>query len=101
MDLACSRARQGSWRATTSPPSTRATSTWASSDTSCYGKAPRRFRSDSFPSEMTDPETVMARCDELAAFTEEPGVITRPYAPDSLRHAQERARESMGQSGMT
>jgi allantoate deiminase len=50
---------------------------------------------------MTDAETVMARCDELAALTEEPGVITRPYATESLRRAQERAVDWMRQAGMT
>jgi allantoate deiminase len=50
---------------------------------------------------MTDAEQVMARCDELAAFTEEPGRITRPFATPSLRQAQERAAEWMREAGMT
>jgi len=50
---------------------------------------------------MTDAETVMARCEELAAFTEEPGRITRPYASGSLRRAQETVSAWMRQAGMS
>ena len=49
---------------------------------------------------MNDAETVMAHCDELAAFTEEPGRITRPYASESLRRAQETVIAWMRDAGM-
>ena len=37
---------------------------------------------------MTDAATVMQRCDVLAACTDEPGSITRPFASDAMRRAQ-------------
>ena len=36
----------------------------------------------------------MARCDELAAFTEEPGRITRPYGTPALAAARDDGRAS-------
>ena len=49
---------------------------------------------------MNDAETVMAHCDELATFTEEPGRITRPYASEALRRAQETVIAWMREAGM-
>src|SRR5438309_1755229 len=42
----------------------------------------------------------MRRCDELAACTEEPGAITRPFATDAMRRAQELAGTWMRDAGM-
>jgi allantoate deiminase len=50
---------------------------------------------------MTPAATVMERCDILAACTEEPGRITRPFASEALRRAQEHVSEWMRQAGMT
>src|SRR5207244_3303267 len=83
-----------------SPPSTKAPSISASSAIWCCGRAHRRFRSASSRGDMNDAETVMAHCDELAAFTEEPGRITRPYASESLRRAQETVIAWMREAGM-
>lgn len=49
---------------------------------------------------MSDAATVMERCDILSACTEEPGRITRPFATDALRRAQERVTAWMGEAGM-
>jgi allantoate deiminase len=49
---------------------------------------------------MTPAERVMARADELAAFTEEPGRITRPLGTASLDAAMERVREWMEEAGL-
>jgi len=46
-------------------------------------------------------DTVMRRCDELAACTEEPGAITRPFATPAMRRAQERVVGWMREAGMT
>ena len=43
----------------------------------------------------------MERCDILAACTDEPGRITRPFASDAMRCAHEHVREWMRQAGMT
>jgi allantoate deiminase len=50
---------------------------------------------------MTPAARVMARADELAAFTEEPGRITRPLGAVSLDAAMERVREWMQEAGLT
>ena len=42
----------------------------------------------------------MARCDELAAYTEEPGRITRPYGTPALIAARERVARWMREAGM-
>jgi len=44
--------------------------------------------------------TVMRRCDELAACTEEPGAITRPFATPAMRRAQELVIGWMREAGM-
>ena len=49
---------------------------------------------------MTPAGRVMARADELAAFTEEPGRITRPLRTAALDGAMERVREWMEQAGL-
>src|SRR3954447_5237071 len=43
---------------------------------------------------------VLARADELAAFTEEPGRITRPLATPALAQAMARLRDWMQEAGM-
>ena len=43
----------------------------------------------------------MERCDVLASCTEEPGAITRPFATDALRCAQEHVSGWMREAGMT
>lgn len=50
---------------------------------------------------MTLAETVMRRCDVLAACTEEPGIITRPFASDAMKRAHELVSGWMGEAGMT
>jgi allantoate deiminase len=50
---------------------------------------------------MNLAQTVMERCDVLASCTEEAGAITRPFASDSMRRAQEHVRHWMEQAGMT
>ena len=42
----------------------------------------------------------MARCDELAVFTEEPGRITRPYGTPSLTAAREKVAQWMREAGL-
>jgi allantoate deiminase len=49
---------------------------------------------------MTAARRVMARADELAAFTEEPGRITRPLATPALEGAMERVRAWMEEAGL-
>jgi allantoate deiminase len=49
---------------------------------------------------MTAAARVMARADELAAFTEEPGRITRPLGTASQESAMERVREWMEEAGL-
>jgi allantoate deiminase len=44
---------------------------------------------------------VMARCDELAGFTEEPGRLTRRFATPALRDAGEAVAGWMREAGMT
>jgi allantoate deiminase len=46
-------------------------------------------------------ELVLARCDELARCTEEPGRLTRRFATPALREAGEAAAGWMRQAGMT
>ena len=48
-----------------------------------------------------DAATVMQRCDVLAACTEEPGSITRPFATDAMRRVHQYVREWMREAGMT
>jgi len=50
---------------------------------------------------VTLAEAVMRRCDELAACTEEPGAITRPFASEAMKRAHELVRAWMGEAGMT
>jgi allantoate deiminase len=54
---------------------------------------------------MTDPSTyaatVLRRCDELAAISEEGGRLTRRFATPALRQAGEAARGWMEAAGMT
>jgi allantoate deiminase len=50
---------------------------------------------------MTPAETVIERCDILAACTEEPGRITRPFASDAMRCAHEHVLGWMRKAGMT
>src|SRR5213078_2084515 len=50
---------------------------------------------------MTDAATVMQRCDVLAACTDEPGSISRPFASDAMRRAQQYVREWMREAGMS
>ena len=49
---------------------------------------------------MNAAETLMERCDILAACTEEPGRITRPFATDALRCAQKFVEQWMHEAGM-
>ncbi|TMF23253.1 MAG: allantoate amidohydrolase [Chloroflexi bacterium] len=49
---------------------------------------------------MTDAATVMQHCDVLAACTDEPGAITRPFASDAMRRAHQYVREWMREAGM-
>lgn len=49
---------------------------------------------------MSSAGTVMERCDILAACTEEPGRITRPFATDAMRCAQDHVTEWMHDAGM-
>jgi allantoate deiminase len=50
---------------------------------------------------MSDAATVMERCDILASCTEEPGRITRPFATEALRCAQEHVSTWMQAAGMS
>jgi len=50
---------------------------------------------------MSDAAKVMQRCDVLAACTEEPGAITRPFASEAMRRAHQYVREWMREAGMT
>jgi hydantoinase/carbamoylase family amidase len=49
---------------------------------------------------MTYAAAVLARCDELAAFSEEPGRLTRRFATPALWQAGEMVREWMEAAGM-
>ncbi|HKW72085.1 MAG TPA: allantoate amidohydrolase [Candidatus Dormibacteraeota bacterium] len=49
---------------------------------------------------MSDAYTVLERCEVLAACTDEPGRITRPFASDAMRRCHEHAREWMRGAGM-
>jgi len=46
-------------------------------------------------------ETVMERCDVLARCSEEPGRISRPFAADAMRRANEHVTRWMREAGMT
>jgi allantoate deiminase len=48
----------------------------------------------------TRAETLLARCDALAAFTTEPGRITRPYGTAALREARDAVAGWMRDAGM-
>jgi hydantoinase/carbamoylase family amidase len=50
---------------------------------------------------MTYAATVLRRCDELAAFSEEDGRLTRRFATPALRAAGETVREWMEAAGMS
>src|SRR2546423_1425174 len=50
---------------------------------------------------MNPSQQVMERCDLLASCSDEPGSITRPFASDAMRRAQQYVREWMRQAGMT
>src|SRR2546422_6801049 len=50
---------------------------------------------------MNPAQQAMERCDLLASCSEEPGSITRPFASDAMRRAQQYVREWMRQAGMT
>ena len=50
---------------------------------------------------MSLAETVMKRCDALARFTEEPGMITRPFASDAMRQAHDQVTGWMREAGMS
>lgn len=50
---------------------------------------------------MTLPRIVIERCQYLARCTDEPGAITRPFASEAMRCAQERVGEWMREAGMT
>jgi allantoate deiminase len=50
---------------------------------------------------MTPAATVMERCNTLAACTEEPDRITRPFASDAMRRAHVYVHEWMRRAGMT
>ena len=43
----------------------------------------------------------MERCDALAAFTEDEGALTRPFATPALRDASDAVRDWMGAAGMS
>ena len=43
----------------------------------------------------------MRRCDELAACTDDPGAITRPFASEAMKRAHELVRGWMREAGMT
>jgi allantoate deiminase len=49
---------------------------------------------------MTAAETVMERCDALAAFTEEPGRLTRRFGTPALRAASDQVAEWMRAAGL-
>ena len=50
---------------------------------------------------MRDAATALERCDVLAACTEEAGAITRPFATDSMRCANDHVRQWMQEAGMS
>src|SRR5439155_1226296 len=52
-------------------------------------------------SAVIDGRAIIERCDVLAACTDEPGRITRPFASDAMRRAHQYVREWMRQAGMT
>jgi allantoate deiminase len=49
---------------------------------------------------LTDAETVMARCDQLAACSEEPDRLTRPFASGAMRKAHELVGAWMQAAGL-
>jgi allantoate deiminase len=50
---------------------------------------------------VSDGQAVMQRCDILAACSEEPDRITRPFASDAMHRAHQYVHEWMRQAGMT
>jgi allantoate deiminase len=50
---------------------------------------------------VSDAATVLRQCDVLATCTEEPGAITRPFASDAMRRAQDHVAGWMSEAGMT
>ncbi len=50
---------------------------------------------------MTLPRVVIERCHYLAECSEEPGAITRPFATDSMRCANDRVGEWVREAGMS
>jgi len=50
---------------------------------------------------VTDGAAAVERCEILAACTDEPGRITRPFASDAMRRAHEHVAGWMHQAGMT
>ena len=49
---------------------------------------------------MSDADTVMERCDILANESEEPDGITRPFASEAMRRAQDHVARWMHEAGM-
>jgi allantoate deiminase len=49
---------------------------------------------------MTPEQTVMERCDILAACSDDPHELTRPFASDAMRRAQTRVETWMKEAGM-
>jgi allantoate deiminase len=49
---------------------------------------------------LTDAETVMERCDQLAACSEEPDRLTRPFASAAMRRAHELVGGWMREAGL-
>ena len=50
---------------------------------------------------MSDAQTVMDRCDILATFSEEPDMLTRPFASGAMRRAHEHVSRWMTEAGLT
>jgi allantoate deiminase len=49
---------------------------------------------------LTAAETAMRRCDQIATCSEDAEAITRPFASDAMRHAQELVSDWMEAGGM-
>lgn len=50
---------------------------------------------------MSDAQTVMDRCDILATCSEEPDMLTRPFASGAMRRAHEHVSRWMTEAGLT
>lgn len=50
---------------------------------------------------MSDAQTVMDRCDILATLSEEPDMLTRPFASGAMRRAHEHVSRWMTEAGLT